>query len=207
MCESASSADIVAQGSHVPSKRRGLDLDRSGGGSSKMTLVGTERQLSTDTTDVKKFKQDCRVRVPEFEVATESRPEELKPLAKARTVISEEKGGAESFSSGSHSHLFPSVVQASGVFAQAERLRRRSGTAQKACISSDWHSRYLVLLLPWWTPATRRTATKTFASAVRRRRHIFENSTKDMLPRWRYHWASSVALTKHRAEAQLAESR
>ena len=63
-----------------------------------MSLVGTESQLSTDTAD--NTKQDFRVRVPEFEVATESRPEEVKPLAKARTVISQEKCGAESFSCG-----------------------------------------------------------------------------------------------------------
>ena len=93
VCESASSEDTVAQGVHVPSQLRGRDVDRSSGGSSKMSLVGTESQLSNNTADYKKFadsKQDCRLKVPELEVATESRPEKLKPLAKARTVILEE---------------------------------------------------------------------------------------------------------------------
>ena len=109
-----------------------------------MSLVGMESQLSTETADLKKFgdtKQGCRVRVPEFEVAAESRPEEVKPLAKARTMVSEEKCGAESFSYGHIHSSFFQLSRASGVFAQAERLRRRSGTMQKACIFSEWHSR------------------------------------------------------------------
>ena len=59
-----------------------------------------ESHLSTDTADYNNFadtEQDCRAREPEFEVAAESRPEELKPLAKA-SVIWEEECGAKSFS-------------------------------------------------------------------------------------------------------------
>jgi len=104
------------------------------------SLVGTESQLSTETADLKKFgdtKQGCRVRVPEFEVAAESRPEEVKPLAKARTMVSEEKCGAESISYGHIHSSFLQLSRASGVFAQAERLRKRPGTMQKACIFSE----------------------------------------------------------------------
>ena len=95
-----------------------------------MSLVRTESQLPTDTADY--TKQDFRVRVPEFEVATENRPEEVKPLAKARTVILEEKCGAEFFSCGL---IHTSFLQLSrpAVSMRRQRLRRRSGTMQKAC--------------------------------------------------------------------------
>ena len=204
VCESASSEDIVAQVSHVPCERRGLDPDRSRGGSSKMSLVRTESQLPIDTAD--NTKQDFRVRVPEFEVATESRPEEVKPLAKARTVILEEKCGAEFSSCGL---IHTSFVQLSrpAVSMRRQRLRRRSGTIQKACFFSEWHSRRFVLLLP---PASRRTATSP--SAVRRRRQNLPNSRSGVAYSTRKHHERDVAslqvslgfvaLTKHRVQAQ-----
>ena len=80
----------------------------------------------------------------------------------------------------------------------------------KACIFSEWRSRRFVLLLPWWTPASRRTATSP--SAVRRRRQNLPNSRRGVAYLTRKQHERDVAslqvslgfvaLTKHRAEAQ-----
>ena len=78
------------------------------------SLTETQGQLTTDTADLKMTKdtlaedtaaleitkQDCQAKAAEFEAATNSRSEELEALAKARAVISEKTGGAESFSNG-----------------------------------------------------------------------------------------------------------
>ena len=196
VCESASSQDIVAQGSHVPCERRGLDLDRSRGGSSKMSLERTESQLSTDIAD--NTKQDFRVRVPEFEVAIESRTEEVKPLAKARTVIWQEKCGAEFFSCGlihtSFLQLSRSVVSMRsqrgcegdlGPF--KKRVFSRSGTVDDSYCSCHGGRQPLGVLLPLRVPyegGGKTCRTREAESLIR-----LENSTKEMLPRCRYLWA------------------
>ena len=102
-----------------------------------MSLVRTESQLSTDIAD--NTKQDFRVRVPEFEVAVESRTVDVKPLAKARTVIWEEKCGAEFFSCGL---IRISFLQLSRSVVSMRRQRGCEGDPgpyKNASFFSGWH--------------------------------------------------------------------
>jgi len=109
---------------------------------SKSALTETQGQLTTDTADLKmtkdalaedtaaleNTKQDCQAKAAEFEAATNSRSEELEALAKARAVISEKTGGAESFSYGltqtSFLQLSRSVLSSRGGLAKFEAVRK-----------------------------------------------------------------------------------
>ena len=61
-------------------------------------LKMTEDALAEDTAELADATRDCQVKAAELETATESRSEELVALAKARTMISEQTSGAQSFS-------------------------------------------------------------------------------------------------------------
>merc|ERR1719284_829161 len=101
----------------------------------KRSLGETQGQLTTDTADLKMTEdaltedttQDCQSKAAEFEAAVKSRSEELEALAKARTVISEKTGGAESFSYGltqtSFLQLSRSVLSLRGGLAKFEAVR------------------------------------------------------------------------------------
>ena len=135
-----------------------------------------------------------------FEAAVKSRSEELEALAKARTVISEKTGGAESFTYGltqtSFLHLSRSVLSLRGGPAKFDRV----GAARISCCFRDarrvvkwrrsfcqgegfdqrddleaWKTRRL-LTLP-----TRPTVTKSFPRAGRRRRQKLLSS-RSFLP-------------------------
>ena len=60
-------------------------------------LKMTEDALTEHTAALEDTTQDCHSKAAKFEAAVKSRSEELEALAKARTVISEKTGGAESF--------------------------------------------------------------------------------------------------------------
>ena len=106
VCESASSADSLARGSRL------LNLKFPVNDVVQLwtTLYGDlperlwwERKasLSTDTADLENFthtKQSWSCEMPDAKVAKESLSKDLKPLAKATTMISEKKCGVESFS-------------------------------------------------------------------------------------------------------------
>ena len=68
------------------------------------SLDEAQGQLTTDTADLKMTEdalaRDCQAKAVEFETATNGRSEELDAYAKARAVISQKTGGAESFSYG-----------------------------------------------------------------------------------------------------------
>ena len=153
-----------------------------------MSLVRTESELPIDTAD--NTKQDFRVRVPEFEVATESRPEEVKPLAKARTVILEEKCGAEFFSFGlihtSFLELSRSVVsmrrQNPGPY--KKRVFSRSGTVDDSYCCCHQPAGALCPLRVPYEGGGKTCQTREAESLI-----PLENITKEMLPRCRYLWA------------------
>ena len=56
--------------------------------------------LAENTAALEIFAQEFQAKAGEFEAATNRRSEESEALAKARAVISEKTGGAESFSFG-----------------------------------------------------------------------------------------------------------
>ena len=60
----------------------------------------TEDALAEDTAALEDTTRDCQAKAVEFETATNGRSEELDAYAKARAVISQKTGGAESFSYG-----------------------------------------------------------------------------------------------------------
>ena len=121
----------------------------------KRSLGETQGQLTTDTADLKMTEdalaedtaafedttQDCQSKAAECEAAVKSRSEELEALAKARIVISEKTGGAESFSYGLTQTSFLQLSRSVLSFA------RRPGQ-----IRSSWRSSHLVLL-PRCTPS------------------------------------------------------
>ena len=63
-------------------------------------LKMTEDALAEDTAALEDTRRDCQAKAVEFETATNGRSEELDAHAKARAVISQKTGGAESFSYG-----------------------------------------------------------------------------------------------------------
>ena len=63
-------------------------------------LKMTEDTLPEDTVAIEDTMRDCQAKAVEFETATNGRSEELDACAKARAVISQKTGGAESFSFG-----------------------------------------------------------------------------------------------------------
>ena len=63
-------------------------------------LKMTEDDLAEDTAAIEDTTRDCQAKAVEFETATNGRSEELDAYAKARAVISQKTGGAESFSYG-----------------------------------------------------------------------------------------------------------
>ena len=63
-------------------------------------LKMTEDALVADTAALEDTTRDCQAKAVEFETATNGRSEELDAHAKARAVISQKTGGAESFSYG-----------------------------------------------------------------------------------------------------------
>ena len=117
----------------------------------KRSLGETQGQLTTDTADLKMTEdaltedtaaledttQDCQSKAAECEAAVKSRSEELEALAKARTVISEKTGGAESFSYGltqtSFLQLSRSVLSLRGGLAKFDRV----GAARISCCFRD----------------------------------------------------------------------
>ena len=117
----------------------------------KRSLGETQGQLTTDTADLKMTEdalaedtaaledttQDCQSKAAKFEAAVKSRSEELEALAKARTLISEKTGGAESFSYGltqtSFLHLSRSVLSLRGGLAKFDRV----GAARISCCFRD----------------------------------------------------------------------
>ena len=117
----------------------------------KRSLGETQGQLTTDTADLKMTEdaltedtaaledtmQDCQSKAAKFEAAVKSLSEELEALAKARTVISEKTGGAESFSYGltqtSFLQLSRSVLSLRGGLAKFDRV----GAARISCCFRD----------------------------------------------------------------------
>jgi len=91
-------------------------------------LKMTEDALAEDTAALEDTTQDCQAKAAEFEASTKSRSEELEALAKARAVISEKTGGAESFSYGltqtSFLQLSRSVLSLRGGLAKFEAVRK-----------------------------------------------------------------------------------
>ena len=84
-------------------------------------LKMTEDALAEDTAALEDTTRDCQAKAVEFETATNGRSEELDAHAKARAVISQRTGGAESFSYGLTQTSFlqlsrsvPSVARRSG---------------------------------------------------------------------------------------------
>ena len=69
-------------------------------------LKMTEDALAEDTAALEDTRRDCQAKSVEFETATNGRSEELDARAKARAVISQKTGGAESFSYGLTQTLF-----------------------------------------------------------------------------------------------------
>ena len=63
-------------------------------------LKMTEDALAEDTAALEDTTRDCQAKAVEFETATNGRSEELDAHEKARAVISQKTGGAESFSYG-----------------------------------------------------------------------------------------------------------
>ena len=63
-------------------------------------LKMTEDDLAEDTAALEDTVRDCQTKAVEFETATNGRSGELDAYAKARAVISQKTGGAESFSHG-----------------------------------------------------------------------------------------------------------
>ena len=63
-------------------------------------LKMTEDALAEDTAALEDTMRDCQAKAVEFETATNGRSGELDAYAKARAVISQKTGGAESFSHG-----------------------------------------------------------------------------------------------------------
>ena len=106
----------------------------------KHSLDEEQGQLTTDTTDLKMTEDAlaedtaaledttrvCQAKAVEFETATEGRSEELDAYAKARAVISQKTGGAESFSYGltqtSFLRLSRSVLSPSGGLTKFEAV-------------------------------------------------------------------------------------
>ena len=68
-------------------------------------LKMTEDALAEDTAAPEDTMRVCQAKAVELETATNGRSEELDAYAKARAVISQKTGGAETFSYGSHSNL------------------------------------------------------------------------------------------------------
>ena len=103
-------------------------------------LKMTEDALAEDTAALEDTMQVCQAKAVELETATDGRSGELDANAKARTVISQKTGGAESFSYGltqtSFLRLSRSVLSPSGNLTKS--LRRKS-------IRSSWRSSHLVL--------------------------------------------------------------
>ena len=98
----------------------------------------TEDALAEDTAALEDTTQDCcQSKVAKFEAAVKSRSEELEALAKARTVISEKTGGAESFSYGltqtSFLRLSRSVLSLRGGLTKFDRV----GAARISCCFRD----------------------------------------------------------------------
>ena len=106
-------------------------------------------QLTTDTADLK-MKEDvlaedtaaledttrvCQAKAVEFETATNGRSEELDAYAKARAVISQKTGGAESFSYGltqaSFLRLSRSVLSPSGGLTKFEAVWKTKELAKR----------------------------------------------------------------------------
>ena len=117
----------------------------------KRSLGETQGQFTTDTADLKMTEdalaedtaafedttQDCQSKAAECEAAVKSRSEELEALAKARIVISEKTGGAESFSyrlsQTSFLQLSRSVLSLRGGLAKFDRV----GAARISCCFRD----------------------------------------------------------------------
>ena len=106
-------------------------------------------QLTTDTEDLKRMEgvlaedtaaledttRVCQAKAVEFETATNGRSEELDAYAKARAVISQKTGGAESFSYGltqtSFLRLSRSVLSPSGGLTKFEAVWKTKELAKR----------------------------------------------------------------------------
>jgi predicted nucleic acid-binding Zn-ribbon protein len=66
----------------------------------KADLEVTTRDLDQDTSALAETKRDCETKAAQYEAAVNSRAEELEALAKAKQVLTEKIGGAESLSYG-----------------------------------------------------------------------------------------------------------
>ena len=91
-------------------------------------LKMTEDALAEDTAALEDTTRDCQAKAVEFETATNGRSEELDAHAKARAVISQKTGGAESFSYGltqtSFLQLSRSVPSSRGGMAKFGAVRK-----------------------------------------------------------------------------------
>ena len=91
-------------------------------------LKMTEDALAEDTAALEDTTRDCQAKAVEFETATNGRSEELDAHAKARAVISQKTGGAESFSYGltqtSFLQLSRSVPSSRGGLAKFGAVRK-----------------------------------------------------------------------------------
>ena len=89
-------------------------------------LKMTEDDLAEDTAALEDTMRDCQTKAVELETATNGRSGELDAYAKARAVISQKTGGAESFSHGftqtSFLQLSRSVLLPSGGLAKFEAV-------------------------------------------------------------------------------------
>ena len=89
-------------------------------------LKMTEDDLAEDTAALEDTMRDCQAKTVEFETATNGRSGELDAYAKARAVISQKTGGAESFSHGftqtSFLQLSRSVLSPSGGLTKFEAV-------------------------------------------------------------------------------------
>ena len=101
-------------------------------------LKMTEDALAEDTAALEDTTRDCQAKAVEFETATNGRSEELDARAKARAVISQKTGGAESFSYGltqtSFLQLSRSVLSSQDVNTHVQHV---VGAARISCCFRD----------------------------------------------------------------------